>query len=81
MSLEDILLRTLVGGLGFPLGVIFILGILNHWIKGKLGLWFCRELGWHPGPYKYTGFDGASAHAICPRCGYHGMEDSQGNLF
>lgn len=45
----------------------------------RIGLWFCA-IGWH-GKLESTGFDGASVHARCERCGYVGMIDSQGNLF
>lgn len=66
--------------LGFCLSVL-VVGALNRWIKGRFGAWLCKTMGWHPGPYTTTGFDGASVHAKCPRCGFEGMVDSQGNLF
>lgn len=39
----------------------------------------CR-LGWHAVD-AYAGFDGCSATARCPRCGYVGLVDSNGDLF
>ena len=66
--------------LGLLVSILVVL-VLNRWIKGRFGLWLCKHMGWHPGPYITTGFDGASVHAKCRRCGYEGMEDSQGNLF
>lgn len=48
----------------------------------RFALWRCRFLGWHPSRYRqHTGFDGASLHERCLRCGIEGMVDSQGNLF
>lgn len=49
-------------------------------LLNKIGLWLCRNLGWH-GQLESGRFDGASVHARCKRCGYEGMIDSQGNLF
>lgn len=47
----------------------------------KIGLWFCNGfLGWHKAP-KVRGFDGCSINGICPRCGKHVLQDSQGNWF
>ena len=46
----------------------------------KIRLWFCRKLGWHTYDH-FDGFDGCSATATCKICGYHGLIDSQGNLF
>jgi hypothetical protein len=40
--------------------------------------WFCNKMGWHQRP-KRIGFDGCSANGICPRCGKHVLQDSQGN--
>lgn len=53
-----------------------------HWRvrRSRISLWFCRVLGWH-GMIVGTGFDGASFHARCTRCGEKGMIDSQGNFF
>ena len=46
----------------------------------RFALWTCRAWGWHK-VGAYEGFDGASVHAVCARCGFRGMIDSQGNLF
>jgi hypothetical protein len=43
-------------------------------------LWCCKR-NWHKHPYRYTTHDGITWRAICPRCGFEGMVDSQGNLF
>lgn len=42
--------------------------------------WFCNSMGWHKKPKK-IGFDGASLQGVCPRCGKHVLQDSQGNWF
>jgi len=41
---------------------------------------FLCRIGWH-GRIVWTGFDGASIHAHCLRCGKRGMLDSNGDLF
>lgn len=43
-----------------------------------IGRFLCW-MGFHR--VSYTGFDGASFHARCQRCGKTGLIDSQGNLF
>ena len=51
-------------------------------MRQRFAMWRCRVLGWHPSSrYELTGFDGASAHARCGRCGYVGLIDSTGALF
>jgi hypothetical protein len=51
-------------------------------MRRRFALWRCRVLGWHPQRYREAfGFDGCSVHARCRRCGFEGMEDSQGGLF
>jgi hypothetical protein len=51
---------------------------LTYWVR----LVLCDILGWHrPDPGAETWFDGLNVRASCLRCGYHGMIDSQGNLF
>ena len=77
MSLAHIFIAVLSSVLS---SVLLVLAC-NRWIKGRPGLWLCRVMGWHPGPYITTGHDGASEHAKCRRCGFEGMVDSQGNLF
>ena len=47
-------------------------------LKAMFGKFLCA-IGMHK--IAYTGFDGASFHAHCERCGKVGMIDSQGNLF
>ena len=44
---------------------------------------FCKGFGWHrTKDIEYTGFDGASNHGNCKRCGAKDlMLDSQGNWF
>jgi len=44
---------------------------------------FACRIGWHAplAKLRLGGFDGCSAHAECPWCGFRGMLDSQGNLF
>lgn len=51
----------------------------NRWI-GALGRFMCYRLHWHR-TGSPMGYDGASMHSMCIRCGYVGMIDSQGNLF
>lgn len=43
---------------------------------------FCR-IGWHSWlvGYEITDWFGDNVRAACKWCGYHGMIDSQGNLF
>ena len=49
-------------------------------MRKRIGLWFCRILGWHSYTH-FDSFDGCSAHATCKKCGYKGLVDSLGNLF
>jgi hypothetical protein len=50
---------------------------LSRWAR-----FWCHTMGWHPHRTREPiGFDGASAHMRCGRCGFEGMVDSQGNLF
>lgn len=49
----------------------------SSWVR-----FWCGFMGWHPHRQRERfGFDGASIHARCRRCGYVGMEDSMGCLF
>ena len=49
-----------------------------YWVR----LVLCEILGWHRPEYAHSSwFDGLNVHARCRRCGYHGLIDSQGNLF
>ena len=51
-------------------------------VMARFALWRCQALGWHPQRFRVSlGFDGASEHMRCTRCGFKGMVDSQGNLF
>lgn len=65
------------------MSILFIL-ILIGWLLAlnnkRLPVWFCKHMGWHLRP-KQVGFDGCSLTGICPRCGEHVMQDSQGNWF
>lgn len=40
----------------------------------------CGIFGWH-GKIQRSGFDGASWHARCGKCGFPGLIDSHGQLF
>jgi hypothetical protein len=41
----------------------------------------CGILGWHrPGPATRMYLDAPRLHAVCRRCGYRGLLDSQGDL-
>ena len=50
-------------------------------LRLRWGLWFCRALGWHLRPFNISWVDRVNTRAVCLRCGYEGMLDSQGNLF
>jgi hypothetical protein len=51
-------------------------------MRRRIGLWLCEHLGWHPQRYIVpSGCDGCSIEAICMRCGYEGLLDSNGDLF
>jgi hypothetical protein len=72
------------------MAIIVIIGLILLWstifysAKAKanpFSLWLCKRLGLHKIPFTPLIFDGASQHARCERCGFVGMEDSQGNLF
>lgn len=50
--------------------------------RRRLRLWLCDKMGWHKPAYVYFGnMDSFQGYAECRYCGYHGMIDSQGNLF
>lgn len=82
--------------MNLPLGV-WIVAILTVTLMGPLfglmllrSVWAtpkvkraCCRIGWHSPArmWLFLEFDGASAHAQCPWCGYKGMIDSQENLF
>ena len=61
--------------------MIMLLYLVADWIK-PLQKFYCK-IGWHchSKDYQFDYSDGASAHCTCKWCGYHGMIDSQGNLF
>jgi hypothetical protein len=50
-------------------------------IRLRVGLWFCRVMRWHLRPYEVAWVDAVNTKAVCLRCGYVGLVDSQGNLF
>lgn len=54
---------------------IILLALSNRWLPK----WFCK-LDWHLPPKSQT-FDGGSLGGVCPRCGQHILQDSQGNWF
>jgi len=59
------------------LGVgIIVISLCNK----HLPKWFCIHMGWHLAPIA-QGFDGCSFNGVCPRCGKHVLQDSQGNWF
>lgn len=46
----------------------------------RVGVLLCR-LGWHPPPFRLTGFDGVDLWAVCSRCGHYGrIDDADGSL-
>ena len=61
--------------------MIMLLYLVADWIK-PLQKFYCK-IGWHchSKDYQFDYSDGASTHCTCKWCGYHGMVDSQGNLF
>ena len=61
--------------------MIMLLYLVADWIK-PLQKFYCK-IGWHcrSKDYQFDYSDGVSAHCTCEWCGYHGMIDSQGNLF
>lgn len=61
--------------------MIMLLYLVADWIK-PLQKFYCK-IGWHchSKDYQFDYSDGVSAHCTCKWCGYHGMIDSQGNLF
>jgi len=65
------------------LGLILVLisaAIMCALCNRYLPIWFCHHMGWHLAPTN-IGFDGCSNEGICPRCGKHVLQDSQGNWF
>ena len=56
---------------------LLMIAAFQHRSKSK---WFCDKMGWHNAPV-VTGWDGASFEGVCPRCGRHVLQDSQGNWF
>ena len=67
-------------GLYVVLLVVFVPAVFLSLFNRHLPPWACRVMGWHLRP-KEIGFDGASLNGVCPRCGKHVMQDSQGNWF
>ena len=63
------------------ISAVMLLYLVADWIK-PLQKFYCK-IGWHchSKDYQFDHSDGASAHCTCKWCGYHGMIDSQGNLF
>ena len=61
--------------------LVLFLYLLADWIK-PLQKFYCK-IGWHchSKDYQFDYSDGVSEHCTCKWCGYHGMIDSQGNLF
>ena len=53
-----------------------LLAVVNRW----LGVWACKDLGWHLAP-SHQGFDGCSLNGRCPRCNKRVLQDSQGGWF
>ena len=65
----------------FAILMIMLLYLVADWIK-PLQKFYCK-IGWHchSKDYQFDYSDGVSAHCTCEWYGYHGMIDSQGNLF
>lgn len=59
--------------------LLVMIGIDKLDYKNKLKF-FCKFPGWHKAPLK-QGFDGASFHGKCPRCGKKVLQDSNGDWF
>lgn len=68
--------KILIGGALIIVCSILLLVLLNSYLPK----WFCDKLGWHLEP-KEKSFDGCSLEGICPRCGKHVLQNSQGNWF
>jgi hypothetical protein len=62
------------------IGVCIVPMLLGIALNKHLPVWACTRMGWHLAPQS-MGFDGCSLKGICPRCGKHVLQDSQGNWF
>jgi len=78
MSISLLSILLLIGIVILIIGItMFILSFVSYFSDNK---WFCTFFGWHKAP-DAIGFDGCSLNGMCPRCGTHVLQDSQGNWF